>query len=65
MLVGENTNKGKEIISFFAKKARCMMAQYIIKNRINDIEGIKGFDFDGYWFDAANSDEHNLLFKRG
>lgn len=54
-----------KIISFFAKKARGMMAQYIIKNRINELEGIKGFDYDGYWFDAEESDESNLLFKRG
>ncbi len=54
-----------KIISFFAKKARGLMAQYIIKNRINEVEGLKGFDYEGYWFDAEGSDENNLLFKRG
>ncbi|MGW8123839.1 peroxide stress protein YaaA [Roseivirga echinicomitans] len=54
-----------KIISFFAKKARGMMAQYIIKNRINDVESLKGFNYDEYYFDDAGSDETNLLFKRG
>lgn len=54
-----------KIISFFAKKARGLMAQYIIKNRINTPEEMKGFDYEGYWFDEENSDETNMLFKRG
>ncbi len=58
-------NDKYKVISFFAKKARGLMAQYIIKNRINDIEGLKAFDYEGYWFDADNSDENNLIFKRG
>lgn len=54
-----------KIISFFAKKARGLMAQYIIRNRINHPEGLKEFNHEGYWFDEANSDANNLLFKRG
>tara|TARA_A100000171_G_scaffold51024_2_gene64062 strand:+ start:464 stop:1255 length:792 start_codon:yes stop_codon:yes gene_type:complete len=53
-----------KIISFFAKKARGLMAQYIIKNRINEVELLKGFDYEGYYFDEAGSDQSNLLFKR-
>ncbi|MGL1887656.1 MAG: peroxide stress protein YaaA [Reichenbachiella sp.] len=53
-----------KIISFFAKKARGLMTRYIIDNRINDVEGLKGFDSDGYYFDSINSTEDNLLFKR-
>ncbi len=33
-----------KIISFFAKKARGLMSAYIIKNKISDVEQIKGFD---------------------
>jgi len=61
----ENHNGAYKIISFFAKKARGTMVQYIVKNRIEDIEGVKAFDYDGYWFDAESSDESNLVFKRG
>lgn len=61
----ENHNGAYKIISFFAKKARGTMVQYIVKNRIEDIEGVKAFDYDGYRFDAESSDESNLVFKRG
>lgn len=54
-----------KIISFFAKKARGMMSRYIIKNRINDVDGLKGFDYDGYYFDESASDASTLAFKRG
>ncbi|MFT7055881.1 MAG: cytoplasmic iron level regulating protein YaaA (DUF328/UPF0246 family) [Candidatus Endobugula sp.] len=58
-------NDKYKVISFFAKKARGMMAQYIVKNRINEVESLKAFDYQGYYFDEAGSDETNLLFKRG
>jgi len=54
-----------KIISFFAKKARGLMSRYIIKNRIQTIEELRGFDYDGYYFDEANSTEELLAFKRG
>lgn len=45
-------NNGKyKIVSFFAKKARGLMARYIVKNKIEKIEDLKGFDLDGYSFD--------------
>lgn len=53
-----------KVISFFAKKARGLMSQYIIKNRINEVEELKAFDYEGYWFDANSSNETNLVFKR-
>lgn len=54
-----------KVISFFAKKARGLMARFIVKNRINEPEALKTFDYEGYWFDEAASDENNLIFKRG
>ena len=36
------------MISFFAKKARGLMARYIIQNQITDVEQLKGFDLAGY-----------------
>ncbi len=61
----ENHNGEYKIISFFAKKARGTMVQFLVRNQINDIEGVKTFDYDGYLFDADASTEHNLVFKRG
>lgn len=54
-----------KMISFFAKKARGLMSRYIIDHQINDIDSLKAFDSEGYYFDASNSTDDNLLFKRG
>ncbi|WP_456461957.1 peroxide stress protein YaaA [Reichenbachiella sp.] len=57
-------NDKYKVISFFAKKARGMMARYILKNRINDPELLKAFDYEGYYFDPQMSSENHLVFKR-
>ena len=53
-----------KIISFYAKKARGLMSRYIIQNQLNAAEQLKSFDLEGYYFDAASSDQSNLVFKR-
>jgi cytoplasmic iron level regulating protein YaaA (DUF328/UPF0246 family) len=53
-----------KIISFYAKKARGMMASYIIKNRIQDPKDIKGFAEAGYSYNAELSEGKNLVFTR-
>ena len=53
-----------KFISFNAKKARGMMARYIIKNKITNIEDLKGFDLDGYYFSEEHSSAQSLLFIR-
>lgn len=54
-----------KIISFFAKKARGAMVRYIVENNITDLEGIKGFNTDGYQFSQAESvKENELVFTR-
>ena len=51
-------------VSFTAKVARGLMARYIIKNRIRNLEDIKGFDLDGYGFSAEHSDDKTWIFVR-
>jgi uncharacterized protein len=53
-----------KIISFFAKKARGLMVRYIIDNNIETIDELKGFNYEGYAFDANLSDDKNLIFTR-
>lgn len=53
-----------KIISFFAKKARGMMVRYIIDSNAETIEDLKGFNYDGYQFDANLSKGNNLVFTR-
>ncbi len=58
-------NNGEyKVVSFFAKKARGMMARYIIQNRINEPEELKGFDYEGYYFDPNESNDSKFAFKR-
>jgi hypothetical protein len=53
-----------KIISFYAKKARGLMARFIIENRIATIEELKRFTVDAYYFVPAESSEKELMFKR-
>ena len=53
-----------KMISFYAKKARGLMARYVIKERLQDPEGLKDFNLDGYRFDAVSSSENQLVFLR-
>jgi uncharacterized protein len=61
----EYKNGEYKIVSFFAKKARGLMAAYIIRNRIKDIEKIKAFDSEGYGYHARLSKENEWIFVRG
>jgi len=60
----EVQNGVPRIISFFAKKARGMMARHIIKRRLTTPEGIKSFSMDGYDFSPKLSTETNWVFLR-
>lgn len=53
-----------KIISFHAKKARGMMASFVIRNRIEDPEQLKAFDVEGYYFDANRSTDKKYVFLR-
>lgn len=53
-----------KIISFFAKKARGMMVRYIIDSNAETIDDLKGFNYEGYAFDANLSSENKLVFTR-
>ncbi len=61
----ENKGGKYKVVSFFAKKARGMMASYIIKNKLTEPEGIKGFTEDGYMFNNGLSSEKEWVFTRG
>ena len=53
-----------KMISFFAKKARGMMVRYIIDTNAETIEDLKGFNYEGYQFDANLSKGNHLVFTR-
>lgn len=53
-----------KVVSFFAKKARGSMSQFLIKNRVTTIKGIRDFDGMGYSFDASQSTVNRPVFTR-
>jgi len=61
----KETKAGKtRIIAFYAKKARGMMADFILKNRLEKPEDIQSFDTAGYRYDANLSTDDRWTFER-
>ena len=60
----DEKNGQYKIISFYAKKARGLMAAYIIKNKITQPEKLKAFDVDGYRFSEELSKSKEWVFLR-
>ncbi|WP_311515387.1 peroxide stress protein YaaA [Oligella urethralis] len=60
----EERDGAYKIISFSAKRARGLMCRYAIENGIDDLEGLKQFNLEGYSYDEASSNEDSLVFLR-
>ena len=60
----EERNGVFKIISFSAKKARGMMCNYVIKNKLTEPEHLKGFDYEGYVFNEDLSSDREFIFTR-
>jgi cytoplasmic iron level regulating protein YaaA (DUF328/UPF0246 family) len=53
-----------KVVMVYAKKARGLMARYIVDKQISDPEQIKLFDTNGYMFDVNQSNEDEWVFTR-
>jgi cytoplasmic iron level regulating protein YaaA (DUF328/UPF0246 family) len=53
-----------KVISFFAKKARGLMARHAIATRAATPEKLEKFSLEGYAFDAAASLPDRKVFRR-
>ncbi|MCC5826080.1 peroxide stress protein YaaA [Alkalimonas sp.] len=53
-----------KVISFYAKKARGMMARYVITNRVKTAEQLQSFHSGGYYFSQQESSASELVFLR-
>ena len=63
--VFQDVKDGKaRVVSFLAKKARGMMARYVIDNRIDNPEALKAFNEGGYTFKPDMSDANKWVFQR-
>lgn len=52
------------VLSFYAKKARGMMARFAIENRISQPEALKAFTVEGYEFQSEASKADDWVFTR-
>lgn len=60
-----NIKDGKmKFISFDAKKARGLMARYVIENKIKTPRALETFNVEEYRFDAAISNDSEMYFVR-
>jgi cytoplasmic iron level regulating protein YaaA (DUF328/UPF0246 family) len=60
----EFKNNKYKVIALFAKKARGMMAQFIAKNEIDQVEDLKRFKMGNYTFNQKLSANTTFVFTR-
>ena len=53
-----------KFISFNAKKARGLLAKFVINNKITSINDLKDFNLENYKFDSSLSDDLRFVFTR-
>lgn len=53
-----------KVISFMAKRARGLMVRHAIAQRIEHVEGLQGFDLEGYRYTPEVSGPDRLVFRR-
>ena len=60
----ENKGEKYQVVGFFAKQARGLMARYAILNRLTDPEQLKLFREEGYTYSAPLSTQKDWVFIR-
>jgi cytoplasmic iron level regulating protein YaaA (DUF328/UPF0246 family) len=60
----DRKNDEYKIVSFYAKKARGLIARHVIKHRITDPDALMDFDAHGYRYSAQRSKPDKLVFLR-
>ena len=53
-----------KVESTASKKARGYMVRYIAENKIDDIEGVKSFNIDGFTYSENKSTEKEIVFVK-
>lgn len=55
---------GYKIVSFFAKRARGLMARWAVLHKASTPRMLERFDLEGYAFDASASRADRMMFRR-
>lgn len=63
--VFEDEKKGQyKVISFYAKKARGLMAAWILREQVKSPEALRDFNVAGYRFHSTGKQDDTLIFRR-
>lgn len=63
--VFEDWSSGRfKVVSFYAKRARGLMARFAVTERLSEVEGLKQFSAEGYCCEPAVSDDNRWVFRR-
>lgn len=60
----DEKNGQYKVISFYAKKARGLMARFIVNQKPESVSDLKEFDANGYSFNEAMSSDKQIVFCR-
>ncbi|MFV0469865.1 MAG: YaaA family protein [Dysgonomonas sp.] len=60
----QQTANGYRQVIVHTKKARGMLARFILQNRLTSVEDVKGFDAEGYYFSEELSTKGEFTFVR-
>jgi cytoplasmic iron level regulating protein YaaA (DUF328/UPF0246 family) len=60
----DDQGKGPKVISFFAKRARGLMARWIVRQRVDHPDDLRAFDAEGYRWQPEASNERRFVFRR-
>ena len=61
----EKKGDSYKVIGIYAKRARGLMVNYIIRNRLESPEALKDFSDEGYRFDKELSTDSSWVYLRG
>ena len=61
----EYRNGTYRFVTLYAKKARGMMCNFIIRNCLKDVNDLKSFNVEGYRYNNNISSDHEWAFTRG
>ena len=60
----QSVDDGYKPIVVYIKKARGLMVRYVVENKIEHVEEIKGFNSEGYWYNHQLSTPTKMVFTR-
>ena len=60
----DNHNGNYRFMSFYGKRARGLLARYIVQNKVETLKGLRSFDSEGYEFSKERSSKDTYVYVR-